>query len=131
MQLVKVKFLKGDIPVGRAYTYITPEPVNVDDLVQINESSRGIVVEVDVPETEVERFKDKLKTIFGKLNEESKIGRLRNVREIQAQDGNWNVDDYMCGLYNGLEMALAILEGREPDLRTIKKEENGGIYNGR
>jgi hypothetical protein len=36
-----------------------------------------------------------------------------------AQDGNWNFDPYMLGLYNGLVYAQAILENKEPEYRNI------------
>ena len=42
---------------------------------------------------------------------------LRDVHKVQGSDGNWNYDPYMHGLYNGLELALSIAEGREPDFR--------------
>jgi hypothetical protein len=49
---------------------------------------------------------------------ESQTAKVRDLRDIQGQDGNWNASGYMRGLYNGLEMALAILEGeREPQFR--------------
>lgn len=47
----------------------------------------------------------------------SKIQNLKDVHRVQGSDGNWNYDPYMLGLYNGLEMALAIMENREPVFR--------------
>ena len=41
------------------------------------------------------------------------------LRDIQAQNIH---DDYSCGLYNGIELALAVLEGREPVFRTFEHE---------
>lgn len=40
------------------------------------------------------------------------IGRVRSMLETQGQPGNWNVNEYMRGMYNGLELAVATLEGR-------------------
>ena len=48
--LIKVQFLKGDKPSGRAYTYHSDVLVKVGDKVQINSSAKGIVTEIDVPE---------------------------------------------------------------------------------
>jgi hypothetical protein len=46
------------------------------------------------------------------------VQKIREVRDVQGRDGNWNSSPYMRGLYNGLEMALALLEGeREPVYR--------------
>ena len=67
MNLIKAKFLKEGEPSGRAYTYISDVPVEVGDTVQLNEKGKGIVTEINVPEEEVESFKDKLKTIIDKV----------------------------------------------------------------
>jgi hypothetical protein len=45
--------------------------------------------------------------------------KLRPLVEIQGNNGNWNYDDYMCGLFNGLEMALSLAERREPIFRKL------------
>lgn len=39
---------------------------------------------------------------------------LRKIHDIQSQNGNWDYDPYMHGLMNGLEMALATMEDRDP-----------------
>lgn len=70
-QIIKVKFLRNDQPSGRAYTYFSEEEVFVGDLVQINSQAKGIVTEVDVPEEEIESFKNLVKFIHGKVKEES------------------------------------------------------------
>ena len=44
---------------------------------------------------------------------------IRNLRTMQSSNIN---DDYACGIYNGLELALAILENREPHLATYDTE---------
>lgn len=67
MNLIKAKFLKDGEPSGRAYTYISDTAVEVGDIVQLNEKGKGIVTEINVPEEEVKSFKDKLKTIIGKV----------------------------------------------------------------
>lgn len=45
---------------------------------------------------------------------ESKLLSLKSVVKIQSQDGHWNKDEYMRGLANGLIMAEAIMEDKEP-----------------
>lgn len=69
MMLIKCKFLKGNVPAGREYTYRTPEAVKVGDTVQINEKAKGVVTMVNVPEAEVEAFAGKIKSIIGKVEE--------------------------------------------------------------
>jgi hypothetical protein len=49
------------------------------------------------------------------------IADVRQMRDVQGQDGNWDFDPYMQGLYNGLEFALSILERREPVFKNEPK----------
>lgn len=65
MQLIKVRFLRGEMPQGREYTYESAEIVKVGDIVQINSSAKGVVTDIDIPEEEVESFRDKIKCIIG------------------------------------------------------------------
>ena len=41
------------------------------------------------------------------------LTQLREIHAIQGRDGCWDIDDQMLGLYNGLELALSIVENRE------------------
>jgi hypothetical protein len=47
---------------------------------------------------------------------------LRDQLRVQGENGNWNYDSYMHGMYNGLECALATLEHREPQFRSAPTE---------
>lgn len=76
MELVKLRFLRGGEPQGREYTYISKSKVEVGDVVIIRqpdregaEAPKGIITMVDVPEAEIESFKDKLKEIVGKVED--------------------------------------------------------------
>jgi len=50
------------------------------------------------------------------------IDALREILKTQGEDGNWNYSPYMYGLYNGLELAAAIIEDREPEFRSGPSE---------
>lgn len=50
------------------------------------------------------------------MNKASEL--IRDVLKVQGYDGNWNYDPYMMGLYNGLELALSIVENREPEFKS-------------
>lgn len=52
----------------------------------------------------------------------SKTKEVKNIRDLQKQSLEKSTDDYMVGLYNGLEMATAILENREPEFIDLVKE---------
>lgn len=69
MNIIKVKFLKDGQPSGRAYTYYSDKPVAIDDKVQINLQSIGIVTEIDVPKEEIEDYRNLVKFIHGKYEE--------------------------------------------------------------
>ena len=49
-----------------------------------------------------------------------RLDGLKNLRDIQGQEGNWDHNIYMTGLYNGLELSLATLEGRDPVLKNTR-----------
>lgn len=44
---------------------------------------------------------------------------LMMLKEMQAES---ITDDYSCGLHNGLELALAVVEDREPEFATYEAE---------
>ena len=46
-----------------------------------------------------------------------RVSDVIRCRDVQGQPGNWDYDEYMRGLYNGLELAAATLEDREPVYR--------------
>ena len=71
MQIIKIKFLKDGIPVGKDYTYYSAVEVVPGNIVQINSSAKGIVTEVDISESEIKAYRDKVKCIVGKVQEES------------------------------------------------------------
>lgn len=56
------------------------------------------------------------------MGKKTKLEELKNVRDIQGYNGNWNYSEYMMGMYNGLELALAIFEEREPDYKSAPKK---------
>ncbi len=90
MNLVKLRFLRGGEPQGREYTYSSKQKVEVGDIVVVREpdspgaeAPKGIITMVDVPESEIEKFKDRLKEIVGKAGE----CLVETENEIQYQKG--------------------------------------------
>lgn len=51
------------------------------------------------------------------MEREKLIEGMRDLMKVQGYDGNWNYDPYMHGMYNGMELMLAMVEGREPVYR--------------
>lgn len=69
--VIKLQYLRAGEPSGREYTFFTPEPVEVGDIVDIavvsqDNTSQGMVTAVNIPLAEIEPFKDRAKTIIGK-----------------------------------------------------------------
>lgn len=60
---IKVKFLKNGEPHSREYTYKAAFPVSVGQEVILPGGGNGVVTEINVPEEEVESFKDRIKEI--------------------------------------------------------------------
>lgn len=54
---------------------------------------------------------------------EKMIRDLKNITDIQGQKGNYDYDNYMRGLFNGLEMALSIFEQREPKFKEAQNDD--------
>lgn len=69
---IKVKFLKNGEPHGREYTYKSEFPVRVGQEVILPGGGNGVVTEINVPEEEVERFKDKIKEVESVVEESKK-----------------------------------------------------------
>jgi hypothetical protein len=51
-----------------------------------------------------------------RLNDKT-VEQLHDFVEIQGETGNWDYDEYMHGMYNGMELMLATIENREPNFR--------------
>ncbi len=56
------------------------------------------------------------------MSKEEMIATMREVLKIQGYDGNWNYDEYMYGMYNGMEFMLSIAEEREPNYKKAPEE---------
>ena len=59
------------------------------------------------------KVRDELAELQQRNMTKEALTQLREVHAIQGRDGCWDIDDYMLGLYNGLELALSIVENRE------------------
>lgn len=47
----------------------------------------------------------------------------KEMLDIQGQKGNYDYDEYMLGLYNGMEYTIALFETREPNFISGKDVE--------
>ena len=50
---------------------------------------------------------------------EERLAKLKQLLEIQMQDGTWNYDEYNLGMANGMILAIAVMENTfDPDYLT-------------
>lgn len=52
-------------------------------------------------------------------NKKDQVERIETMHMVQFN--HYKDNPYECGLYNGLEIALSVLQGREPRLKKPKK----------
>ncbi len=68
MQIVKVKYFNESVKrfIGREYSYFSEEPLKVGDIVIVpvrDTTGKAQVSAVDIPDSEIEKFRDAVKTI--------------------------------------------------------------------
>lgn len=51
------------------------------------------------------------------------IKGIKDIVDLQGQNGNYDYDEYMLGLYNGMEMILSMIEKREPLFRKVPQSQ--------
>lgn len=51
------------------------------------------------------------------------LEKLKSVVAIQVSDGNWDANEYMRGMANGLILAEAIMENRSPEYKNPPTKE--------
>ena len=74
------------------------------------------------PEKIEEALRYELREVTQALQKlEAKVLEANELLAIQAEDGNWDYSDYMLGMYNGMELVLSVIEGREPSYRSKKE----------
>lgn len=83
----------------------------------------GVLVPVDRPIGYCDTCRDSRTEDAESLTAEITANAQRMVKAnevlvVQGNDGNWNHDEYMRGMFNGMELICAILEEREPQFRT-------------
>lgn len=49
---------------------------------------------------------------------EKRLETLKDVTETQCSPGNWDFDPYMQGMANGMLLAVAIMEGKDPEFKS-------------
>ena len=53
---------------------------------------------------------------------QNSLQTLRDLTQVQCNDGNWNYDQYMHGMANGMIFALSLFDAGEPKYLEAPKE---------
>lgn len=69
MKYVVAKFLKGDNPVGRGYTYKAPKDVKVGDVLQNVNGTKLIIADETVPNSWISSYGENNIAILSKIKE--------------------------------------------------------------
>jgi hypothetical protein len=46
------------------------------------------------------------------IEHKKRMESANDLLKLQGQDGTWDEDEYLRGMYNGLELVISVLEGR-------------------
>ena len=80
-----------------------------------------LIIELQEENSRYERENQKLKK---QLEEwEQYLINAKEMLNLQGHDGNYNYDNYMLGLYNGMEYVIALFEKRNPIYKDGKNIE--------
>lgn len=67
--LIKARYINNGEPSGREYRFISDDDVSIGDKVMIGKAT-AVVTKINVPEEEILPFRDKLKKVDKKVEEE-------------------------------------------------------------
>lgn len=85
--------------------------------VEFVQSDSNTILFLDGPEYPNEEHREMVENAE-ESTEQDKIQQaiqtLRDLTQIQCSDGNWNYDEYMHGMANGMLFALSLFESGEP-----------------
>lgn len=100
---------------------------------QINRLAKFIMAEVDGEPSRSEGAVDCSIRVIRKLQGykekfEKAVSDISDQKSVQGSSGNWDYDEYMRGMYNGIECALATMQGKDPIYRSQIKEKVLHVY---
>jgi len=57
-----------------------------------------------------------------KIVKTKEINQLKELLKTQCSEGNWDYDPYFQGMANGMILALAVIENKEPEFLEAPKK---------
>lgn len=89
--------------------YVHKDTLTAPDYVELNKNNELLISYNQALLKENEELKKQLKEW------ENHLKCSKEMLDIQGQKGNYDYDEYMLGLYNGMEYIIALFETREPN----------------
>lgn len=107
---------------GVIQTYNILLKSNIKENEELKSQLRGTTHCFD--EEEHNKLKEENQKLKKQLEEwEHRLKCSKEMLDIQGQKGNYDYDEYMLGLYNGMEYIIALFETREPNFISGKDVE--------
>mgnify|MGYP001855594359 FL=1 len=98
------------------FDVVTPIPFTLNDGIEVLGMMVANIPKYEDTETynvfDLIRENKELKKQLKEYEHHLKISK--EMLDLQRQDGNYNYDNYMLGLYNGMEYIMSLFEVREP-----------------
>lgn len=102
-----------------------------DQNVELNKKYENAVADYETTMAEKEQLnslvnscQEEIRQLKKQLEEwEHRLKCSKEMLDIQGQKGNYDYDEYMLGLYNGMEYIIALFETREPNFISGKDVE--------
>lgn len=102
--------------VDKTYEELEKENQELKQLIKENtvlvEDENGNYQELNINPLKIQQENQELKKQLKEYEHHLKISK--EMLDLQGQDGNYNYDNYMLGLYNGMEYIMSLFEAREP-----------------
>ena len=89
--------------------YVHKDTLTATDCVELNKNNELFISYNQALLKENEELKKQLKEW------ENHLKCSKEMLDIQGQKGNYDYDEYMLGLYNGMEYIISLFETREPN----------------
>ena len=95
-----------------------------DENEKLKEEITNLSKEIDMWNAKYNDMFDENRMLKKRLEEwEHHLKCSREMLDIQGQKGNYDYDEYMLGVYNGMECIIALFETREPNFINGKDVE--------
>lgn len=109
---------KGTIEMSNEYYNLLEEKMArlINENQELSKQSNILQADKEQLNSLVNSCQEEIRQLKKQLEEwENHLKCSKEMLDIQGQKGNYDYDEYMLGLYNGMEYIIALFETREPN----------------